>query len=209
MSKVTYPIHLSLRGRRVLVVGAGRVATRKVERLVEACADVHVVAPEASAPIRKLATLGKVRLEQRPVVEEDARGCLLVIAATNDASVNAAVGRWARAKDALVSRVDAPEESDFTVPAVVRGDHIEATVSTYGEAPSAARRLGRELKAWARGAPDRFAGEVAAVRRALQGRSDATERLRELNDGGLYEACIADDEPRIRALVAAALGERA
>lgn len=209
MRKVTYPVHLSLLGRRVLVVGAGRVATRKIERLVEACADVHVVALEASAPIRKLAALGKVTLEQRAVEEHDPRGCLLVIAATDDPAVNAAVSGWARAKGALVSRVDAPDDSDFTVPAVVRGAHIEATVSTYGEAPSAARRLGRELKDWALAAPDRFAGEVAAVRRALQGRDDATERLRKLNDGGLYEACIDGDEPKIRALVAAALGERA
>ncbi|HEY6879975.1 MAG TPA: NAD(P)-dependent oxidoreductase, partial [Polyangiales bacterium] len=188
------------------VVGAGRVATRKIERLVQTGATVHVVALAASAPIRKLASEGRLALSLRVPVEADAHGCLLVIAATDDADTNAQVATWARAHGALISRVDAPQSSDFTVPAVVRGHHLEATVSTFGEAPSASRRLARELAAWALGAPDRFAGEVAAVRRALAGRPDATQRLRRLSEGGLYEACAAGDEAGIRGLLAAALG---
>ncbi|MDB4972380.1 MAG: siroheme synthase [Myxococcaceae bacterium] len=207
MSKVSYPVHLDLSGRLVLVVGAGRVATRKIERLVETPAEVRVVAPQASAPVRKLASLGKLTLLQRETRREDVAGCFMVIAATDQTEVNAAVADWGRAAGALVSRVDAPEQSHFTVPAFVRGAQVEATVSTYGEAPSASRRLKRELQAWVDQGPDRFAREVAAVRRALQGREDITARLRKLNDSGLYEACVAADEGRIRRLVDAALGD--
>lgn len=205
LSSVSYPIHLSLTGRRVLVVGAGRVATRKIERLVDTHADVYIVALSASAPIRRLAEQQKLSLALREPREDDVAGCFMVIVATNQRTVNATVAGWARAAGALVSRVDEPAESDFTVPAFVRGAHVEATVSTYGEAPSASRRLSRELKSWALGAPDRFAGEVAAVRRALHGREDSTERLRKLNDSGLYEACAAGDEAKIRTLLDAAL----
>jgi siroheme synthase-like protein len=212
MTRATYPIHLSLIGRRALVVGAGRVATRKIERLVETRAEVRVVARDASAPIRKLAAAQALTLEIRDVVEADVPGSFLVIAATDNAAVNTQVALWARAHGALISRVDAPDESDFTIPAFVRGEHVEATVSTYGRAPSASRRLGRELSAWAASGPDRFAGEVARVRRALEARSDArtdaTERLRRLNESGLFEACARGDEPAIHALVAAALEER-
>jgi len=208
-NKVSYPIHLALQGRRVLVVGAGRVATRKIERLVETGAEVHIVALAASAPIRKLAELQRLSLSLREASEADTAGCFLVIAATDDGTVNTDVTRWARSAGALVSRVDQPSASDFTVPAFVRGAHVEATVSTFGEAPSASRRLARELSAWALGAPNRFAGEVAAVRRALWGREDATQRLRKLSEGGLYEACAAGDEDTIHTLVRAALGERA
>lgn len=208
MSRASYPIHLDLSSRRVLVAGAGRVATRKVARLVDSGAAVRVVALNASAPVRTLAQQGRIELHLRAVEERDVEGCFLAIAATHDTSVNGAVAAWARARGALVSRVDAPEDSDFTVPASVRTEHIEATVSTYGTAPSAARRLGRELAAWAARGPDRFAGEVARVRRALATRSDATERLRELNESGLFEACARSDEATIRALVAAALEER-
>lgn len=202
---VSYPIHLDLAGRRALVVGAGRVATRKIERLAQTGAELRVVALTASAPIRKLAEDGRLQLALRSPVEADCHGCFLVIAATDDALTNEQAAAWARRAGALVSRVDAPQSSDFTVPAFVRGAHVEATVSTFGEAPSASRRLARELAGWALGAPDRFAGEVAAVRRMLMGRSDATQRLRTLSEGGLYEACASGDEAGIRGLVARAL----
>jgi siroheme synthase-like protein len=207
MSRNSYPIHLKLVGRRALVVGAGRVATRKIERLVETGADVQVVSPLASAPVRKLATERAIELVQRDVVESDLAGCFLVIAATDVERVNAQVALWARARGALVSRVDAPDDSDFTIPAFVRGENVEATVSTFGEAPSASRRLGRELRMWTSQGPDRFAGEVARVRRVLRARPDASARLRKLSDSGLFEACAEGDEATIRALVAAAIEE--
>ena len=207
MSRASYPIHLKLVGRRALVVGAGRVATRKIERLVETGAGVQVVSPAASAPVRKLAAERAIELAQREVIESDLAGCFLVIAATDVERVNAQVALWARARGALVSRVDAPDDSDFTIPAFVRGENVEATVSTYGEAPSASRRLGQELSAWTAQGPDRFAGEVARVRRALRARPDASARLRKLNESGLFEACAQGDEPTIRALVAAAIEE--
>src|SRR5690606_7009974 len=71
MRKATYPIHLNLSGRGVLVVGAGRVATRKIERLVEAGANLLVVAAEASAPVRKLAAQAALKLVLRSVQESD------------------------------------------------------------------------------------------------------------------------------------------
>ena len=203
--KPSYPIHLDLTGRRVLVVGAGRVATRKIERLAETTVELRVVALAASAPVRKLADQGRLALAQRAAVQHDVAGCFMVITATDRADVNASVAGWAKAEGALVSRVDAPSESDFTVPAFVRGAQVEATVSTYGEAPSASRRLKRELQAWVQSGPDRFATEVAAQRRALAGRPDSTQRLRELNEQGLYEACVAGDEARIHTLLNSAI----
>lgn len=205
MKHVSYPIHLNLSGRRVLVAGAGRVATRKIERLVETGAELTVIAPEASAPVRALARQGKLSLHLRAVADDDARGALLVLCATHDREVNARLAQAARAHGALVSRVDAPDDGDFTVPALARGESVEATVSTRGAAPSASRRLATELRAWVAGGPDRFAREVARVRTALRGHPAADERLRKLGAGPLFEACAAGDERRIEALVQAAL----
>jgi siroheme synthase-like protein len=205
MKHASYPIHLNLAGRRVLVAGAGRVATRKIERLVETGALLSVVAPEASAPMRRLASEDKLSLSLRAVTDDDAQGALLVLCATPDREVNAQLARAARACGALVSRVDAPDDSDFTVPALARGASVEATVSTRGAAPSASRRLGRELRAWVDSGPDRFAREVARVRSALRGHPEADARLRALGAGPLFEACATGDETRIAALVGAAL----
>jgi siroheme synthase-like protein len=205
MKHATYPISLNLTGRRVLVAGAGRVATRKIERLVEAGATLHVVAIEASTLVERLAEEGHLALTLRAVNEEDARGAMLVLCATDDGAANELLANASRALGALVSRVDAPEDSDFTVPALARGESVEATVSTRGAAPSASRRLAKELRAWVKHGPDRFAREMAQARVALRGHPEAIERLRRLGNGALFEACRAADEPRIQALLGAAL----
>jgi precorrin-2 dehydrogenase/sirohydrochlorin ferrochelatase len=205
MKPLTYPIHLNLAGRPVLVAGAGRVATRKIERLVEAHALLTVVSLDASALVAQLAAAQKLSLLLRAACEEDTRGRLLVLCATDDGPLNARLAAAARSHGALVSRVDAPDDCDFTVPAVARGEQVEATVSTGGAAPSASRRLGRELRAWVSRGPDRFATEIARARVALRGHPQATERLRELSGGLLFEACAAADEGQIRSLVDAVM----
>lgn len=204
-SPPSYPMQLRLTGRAVLVAGAGRVATRKIERLVESGAQVQVVAPEASGIVSRLAREGRLALALRPVAADDARGKFLVIAATDDAQENARLAEASRKLGALVSRVDAPDESDFIVPAVTRGQHVEATISTGGAAPSASRRLGKELARWVAQGPDRFAAELATARRALRGHPEAAQRLRRLGESPLFEACAAQDEARIQELLDAAL----
>ena len=202
---LSYPVHLRLDGRRVLVAGAGSVATRKIQRLAETAAELVVVAPRASEPVEGLHASGRLVLSKRDVHDDDARGAFLVLAATSDSATNARLARAARAHGALVSRVDDPEDSDFTIPALARGDSVEATVSTFGRAPSASRRLGRELRKWIASGVDRFAGEVARARTALAGSADASTRLRKLGDGELFEACVRGDEARVRELVEGAL----
>jgi precorrin-2 dehydrogenase/sirohydrochlorin ferrochelatase len=131
----------------------------------------------------------------------------MVLAATDDPAVNARLCEAGRAAGALVSRVDAPAESDFTVPAWARGEWSLATISTDGLAPSASRRLGRELGRWLAEGPDRFVAEIARVRQALSGRSDGAAILRKLGESELLDACRARDDERIASIVRRALGE--
>ena len=106
-----YALFLDLTGRRVLVVGAGTVATRRVARLLEAGARVEVVAPSASAEIAQLALADDLRWAARRFVDGDVAGAWLVHAATGDPAVHTAVvaaaedaGIWAvRASDAGAS----------------------------------------------------------------------------------------------------------
>jgi len=205
MSFSSYPIQLNLGGRAVLVVGAGAVAARKLTRLVACGAKVSVVAPRCDDPVREMANEGRVILHERAFADEDVRASFLVIAATDDAATNERVARCARRAGALVLRADAPSDSDFTLPSFVQTDHVDATISTRGEAPAASRRLGRELSLWLSAGPDRFVAEIARVRVAGASRADQGARLRALADGPLFEACRASDESRISELVTGAL----
>ena len=77
-----YPANLVVTGRRCVVVGAGRVAARKISALLAAGADVHVVAPEVGDDVRALAAAGELTLEERPFVADDLDGAWLATTAT-------------------------------------------------------------------------------------------------------------------------------
>jgi siroheme synthase-like protein len=128
---------LDLRGRDCLVVGAGRVATEKVEGLLEAGAEVTVVAPQVDDAIWAL----PVHVIERPFTRSDVVGRFLVIAATSDRSVNAAVSAAAGERQTPCNVADDPELCSFILPALVRRDPILVGVSTGGASPALAQRI--------------------------------------------------------------------
>lgn len=136
-----YPIVLDGAAMSVLIVGGGRVAARKARGLVAADARVHVVAPSVCEDIAQLAaTTGRVEISRTTYAPEHLRAVTLVIAATDDPRVNAAVAADARAAGRLVNVVDRPETGDFVTPAVHRCGDVVVGVTTGG-VPNAAARI--------------------------------------------------------------------
>jgi len=144
---MSYPVNLCLEGRDVLVVGAGGVAARKVGGLLAAGARVRVVAPSAGEAVERLADEGRLSLLRREYVPEDVEGAFLVIAATDDEDLNAAVSGDARRSGCLVNVVDRPALCTITLPAVVRRGDLTLAVATNGRCPAMARALREELEA--------------------------------------------------------------
>jgi len=142
-----YPINLDLNGRRVVIVGAGRVAARKAERLLAAGARLTVVAPLVEEGLAALADLGEITLLRRDYLPGDLEGALLAFAATDDEAVNLAVAAEARERGILVDLVAAPGEGDFTTPALLSRGELLITASTGGASPQLARRIISELAA--------------------------------------------------------------
>lgn len=138
-----YPVLLRLAGRRCVVAGGGAVAVRKVAGLLAAGAEVTVIAPQIAPELH--ARAGVICLE-RPVAESDAAGAFLVVAATSDSAVNTAFSRAARRAGALVNCADPAEESDFTLPAVLRRGTLTVAVASDGTSPALAAAL-RDLLA--------------------------------------------------------------
>ena len=91
MSHALYPLGLRVSGRRVVVVGAGPVAARRVRGLLDAGADVLVVAPDAADEVAGHADAGRLRWERRAYRPGDLAGAWLVHVATGDPAVDAAV----------------------------------------------------------------------------------------------------------------------
>jgi siroheme synthase-like protein len=142
---MTYPVSLTLAGRRVLVVGGGRVATRRVEDLLEAQALVDLVAPALSTEIEAWAQAGRLTAARRPFEAGDVTGAWLCVAATDDPAVNRAVAVAAEREHCFVSAAgDGPSSSARPMSVLRRGD-LEVAVGTSGRAPGAAAWIRRQL----------------------------------------------------------------
>jgi uroporphyrin-III C-methyltransferase/precorrin-2 dehydrogenase/sirohydrochlorin ferrochelatase len=139
-----FPVALNLQGRRCLVVGGGTVAQRKIDALLDAAAQVVVVAPRISGEIEALGLLRALEIRLREYRPDDLDGVFLVVAATDDRAANARVAADARERGVLVNAVDDPDNCDFITPAVVRRGDVQVAVTTGGASPALARHL-REL----------------------------------------------------------------
>jgi cob(I)alamin adenosyltransferase len=130
-----------MHGRCVTVVGAGKVAARKAEKLARAGAKLSVIAPQFFPSREYWQELGASTIEKFYTGLEDAPAPFLVLAATDQAAVNALVARDARALGALVARADETDDSDIAFPATLRRGRLSVSYATDGASPFLARLL--------------------------------------------------------------------
>jgi siroheme synthase-like protein len=191
-----YPLFMDLRGRECLVVGAGAVAARKARSLLECGARVTVVGESPAAAFGALERRG-VTLERRRFRGPDVARQALVIAATDDAAVNARVAAAARRRGIPVNAVDDPPNCTFIVPAVLRRGDLTVAISTGGKSPAAARlvkeRVGELLG-------DEYAALVrllgahrGAMKRSVAGQGRRAGAWKRMIDGGVLESLQRGD----------------
>jgi precorrin-2 dehydrogenase len=190
-----YPVCLEMAGRRCLVVGAGAVAERKVNGLLEVGARVTVVGPSATERLLDWARAGRIGLTLRAYGADDLAGHSIVFAATDDGLINADVARDARAAGVLINAADDPTHCDFILPAVLTRGDLTVAVSTGGASPALARVVRDELGAFLDRDDYAALARVAAdARRTLRdrGRPAPWERWRRALGGEVRALVRAD-----------------
>ncbi|MGH9698751.1 MAG: precorrin-2 dehydrogenase/sirohydrochlorin ferrochelatase family protein [Candidatus Acidiferrales bacterium] len=140
-----FPLFLKIAGRRCLVAGAGRVAEEKIEGLLRGGAIITVIAPRATARVRKWAREGKIRWHARGYRSGDLARAFLVVAATSSAELHQRIFHEATARSVLCNIVDDPPHCDFYYGSVVRRGALQIAISTAGRSPALAQRLRKEL----------------------------------------------------------------
>ncbi|GAA3422638.1 uroporphyrinogen-III C-methyltransferase [Streptosporangium vulgare] len=133
-----YLLGLRLSGRRVLVVGGGRVAQRRVPALLDAGALVTIVSTSVTHALDDLIATGRVTWEARRYQVGDVDGAWLVQACTNDRAVNAAVAAEAEAKRVWCVRADDKDASAAWTPASGKVDEISVAITAGGDPRRAA-----------------------------------------------------------------------
>jgi uroporphyrin-III C-methyltransferase / precorrin-2 dehydrogenase / sirohydrochlorin ferrochelatase len=170
-----YPAFLRLGGRRVVLVGGGRVAAGKLHGLIAEGAQVTVVAPD----IRPELEQPGVVLERRRFEDADLDGAWYVVAAAPP-EVNRQVLESAERRQLFVNAVDDPPHATAYAGGVVRRDGVTIAISTDGRAPALAGLLREALDAWLPGDLDEWMSAADEARRRWKQDSVPMERRRPL-----------------------------
>ena len=135
-----YLLGLRLTGRRVVVVGGGSVASRRIPALLDAGAEVHLVSPEVTVSLEDLAGAGRIRWTARGYAPGDCAGAWLVCAYTDKPAVNAAVAAVAEEQRTWYVRADDAGASAAWTPASGQADDVRVGVVSGDPRHSAAIR---------------------------------------------------------------------
>ena len=176
-----FPFFIQLEGARGLLVGGGRVALRKAEKLLPFGAQLTVVAPCICPP---LAALPGLTLCRRAFADSDLSPAPdFVIAATGDRALDRRIAALCRARRILVNVVDDPAACGFYFPALVQRGRLCIGISTGGASPTAAAWLRQKIEALLPPGFDGILDRLAARREAVkaEGGSEAkrAERLQQ------------------------------
>ncbi len=141
-----YPIFIDVENHDVVIVGGGVVCARKAEAMMKYGARVTVVAPEVTREIASWGDAGRLTVKRKVYDPSDLQNASLVIASTDDQSVNERVAADCRGRKIPVNVVDVTPLCEFIVPAIVQQGSIQVAVSTGGKSPALARTLKEDLQ---------------------------------------------------------------
>jgi len=209
----TFPLFFKLEGRKVLIVGGGEVALRKADLLSRAGACITILAPDISHELQALLTDDKHQFIYENYNKRYMLGARVIIAATDDETLNHEIHADATELNIPVNVVDTPPLCDFIFPAIIDRNPIVIGISSNGKAPVLARLLRARLETLipqgygklAKLAGD-FRSEVKAKIPTLTGRRQFWERAFE---GQVSQLMFAGNETEATAQLQADLDSTA
>jgi len=143
----TFPVNAMIEGRRVLVVGGGRVGERKIDLLLAADAHVVLVCPDCVPELVQLAEAGRIEYLVRRFDDTDVHGAALVFACTDDKRVNRHVLEVAQAARIPCCCADGNwSDGDFVTPAIIRASEVLIAISTSGRSCVQSRLIKDNLR---------------------------------------------------------------
>jgi uroporphyrin-III C-methyltransferase / precorrin-2 dehydrogenase / sirohydrochlorin ferrochelatase len=199
------PIFFNIQQRPCVVIGGGEVATRKVTMLLKAGGDICVFSPELCQELQTLASEKSIRYVQANFESSQLNGACLVIAATDDETVNEAVSLAAKAKNIPVNVVDAPHLCTFTMGSIIDRSPVVIAVSSEGNAPVLARYVRTKIETMLPSGYGRIAAIAGEFREKVKEKFATTQLRRrfweDVLQGPLVERVLAGQEQAARDLL--------
>lgn len=139
-----FPMYVDLNDKKAVVIGAGKIAARRIKTLTEFCSDITVIADSISDEVSSLE--GKVKLVRKKYERGDCNGYDIVIAATDNRSINHAVFEECRKNGTAVNVCDCKEECSFYFPAVITDKNVVVGVTASGKNHKLAKRIADNIR---------------------------------------------------------------
>lgn len=136
-----FPMFVDISDKRILVIGGGKIACRRIKTLLLFSDHIMVVAPRLCDELMALAEQGEVEWVERRWRQEDVDGFDLVLAATDDRELNRRAVDAASEKGCLVNAADDRSKCDFYFPGIVKSGNVTIGISTGGENPAEVKRV--------------------------------------------------------------------
>lgn len=135
MSNLRFPVFLDLTDKKILVVGGGKVALRRVKTLLQFDATVTVVAPEICEEFSTLAVANtsKLSFEKRCYAETDLNDKFMILSATNDADLNHDIVEAAKKLGLFANNASCQEDNNFFFPAIAKNENISVGICGTGK----------------------------------------------------------------------------
>jgi siroheme synthase-like protein len=144
---MTYlPILIDLKGKKILVVGGGKIALRKVQTLIEYCAEPTVISIAFEDEILKLESEGKLKAIEKPYEKGDAASFDLVFCATGSPETDKKVYDDCLKTGALLNVADVPELCNFIMPATIRRNQLTVSIASQGSSPFLVKHLRKKFE---------------------------------------------------------------
>ncbi len=136
-----FPAFIKLKNVKVLIVGGGKIATEKLQRMLDFTKEVSVLAPDLSSLMQKLITENSLDYMNKIYHKGDIDGFGIVIVAVDDIKVQEQVYNESREKGILCNSVDSVNYCDFIFPSYIKNGDLTIAVSTSGASPAVAKQL--------------------------------------------------------------------
>lgn len=144
---MTYPVFLNLKDSKVIIVGGGRIAERKLKGILHASANVFITAPEISEAIERIAcNESKIFISRNAFDLNFLNDATLVFAATDDPAMNDTITDYCKQKGILINNCMDASKSTFTSGAVIREGDVEILIGTGGKRPGVSKYLREQIQ---------------------------------------------------------------
>lgn len=142
-----FPFLFEVNGKKILFIGCGAVAERKILSLMNASPEITVLSPEVTDKIQNMAENGQLKWVRKVFVPDSLRYDYVFIA-TDKREINNMAAEHYKSMGTPVNIADSPDGCDFHMPAVIFGSDFVVSVSTDGENPARAAEIRKKIQSW-------------------------------------------------------------